>query len=50
LIENIKDKEEIKIKTTNIIIDFISLNPEYADALKRNDKAIEFLKSLGLEF
>lgn len=50
LIEKKKDQEEMKIKTTNLILDFIKLNPEYADILKQNTEAKEFLKNIGLDY
>lgn len=50
LIENKKDKKEMKTKITNIVLDFINLNPEYANLLNQNDEASEFLNSLGLVF
>jgi hypothetical protein len=49
-IENKKDKEQMITETTNIILDFIKLNPEFAEILERNNKANEFLNSLGLDF
>jgi hypothetical protein len=49
LIENKKDREEMKIKAINIILDFIILNPEYGEILKDNDKVVKFLNNLGLE-
>jgi chemotaxis regulatin CheY-phosphate phosphatase CheZ len=48
LVENKKDKEELKKIITNIILDFINLNPKYVDVLKQNDMVDEFLHSLGL--
>ncbi|WP_366185357.1 hypothetical protein [Flavobacterium ovatum] len=45
-IENKKIREESIENTTNIILDFISLNPEFAEILERNNKAHEFLNSL----
>jgi hypothetical protein len=50
LIENKKDNKEIKTKAINVILDFISLNPDYAEILKQNDKALEFLNNLGYNF
>ena len=50
LIENKKDEIEMKTKITNIVLDFINLNPEYVYLLNQNDNAYEFLKSLGLDF
>ena len=49
-IENKKDKEQMITETTNIVLDFIKLNPEFAEILERNNKAHEFLNSLGLDF
>ena len=49
-IENKKDKEQMITETTNIILDFIKLNPEFAEILERNNKVHEFLNSLGLYF
>lgn len=49
-IEKKKDREEMKTKITNITLDFINLNPEYAVILKQNNKAQEFLNILGLDF
>ena len=48
-IENKKDKEQMITETTNLILDFIKLNPEFAEILEQNNKAIEFLNSLGLD-
>ena len=41
-IENKKDKEQMIIETTNIILDFIKLNPEFSEILERNNKVHEF--------
>lgn len=48
ILDNEKDKREMKEKITNIILDFITLNPKYADILKQNYAASQFLKSIGL--
>jgi hypothetical protein len=47
-IKDKKDREQMRVKATNIILDFIKLNPHFSDNLQRNDNAHEFLKSLGL--
>lgn len=49
-IENKQDKEQMITETTNIVLDFIKLNSEFAEILDRNNKAHEFLNSLGLDF
>jgi hypothetical protein len=46
-IENKKDKEQMIRETTNIILDFINLNPEFANILEQNNKAYELLISLN---
>lgn len=50
LIKKKKDREEMTTKTTNLILDFIQLNPEYAEVLKQNNEAHVFLKNFGLDF
>ncbi len=50
LIENKKDNGEMKTKITNTVLDFINLNPEYAEILERNNKTHEFLNFLGFRF
>lgn len=47
-IENKNDKEQLITETTNIILNFIKLNPEFAEILERNNKAHKFLNNLGL--
>ncbi|OXB09553.1 hypothetical protein B0A81_05320 [Flavobacterium plurextorum] len=37
-IKNKKDKEQMITETTNIVLDFIKLNPEFAKILKQNKK------------
>lgn len=49
LIKNEKDREEMKNKITNIVLDFINQDYEYIDFLSQNDRTHEFLKNLGLE-
>ena len=49
-IENKKVKEQMITETTNIILDFIKLNPEFANILEKNNKVYEFLSSLELDF
>jgi hypothetical protein len=49
-LEKSKDREEMKAKITNIILDFIKLNPNFTEILNRNDEAENFLSFLGLEF
>lgn len=44
LIENKKEKKEMRTKITNIALDFISHNPKSAEVLKQNDRAHQFLK------
>lgn len=41
-IENKKDKEQMITETTNVILDFIKLNPEFAEILERNNIVNEF--------
>lgn len=48
-IENKKDREQMINQTTNIILDFVELNPEFNEILKRNNEAHEFLNFLGLD-
>lgn len=50
LVESKKDKEELTTIITNITLDFISLNPTYADLLKQNDRAYKLLNNLGSVF
>ncbi|MFV5686636.1 hypothetical protein ACM55I_14460 [Flavobacterium sp. GB2R13] len=50
LMENKKDKEVMRTKITNITLDFINRNPKSAEVLRQNNKAHEFLNSLGLDF
>lgn len=47
-IKNKRDKEQMISETTNIILDFIKLNPEFAKILEQNNKAYELLNNLGL--
>jgi hypothetical protein len=49
LVESKKDKEELKTIITNITLDFIKLNPESTEVLKRNDNARVFLNNFGLD-
>jgi len=37
-IENKRDKEQMITETTNIILEFIKLNPEFAEILEQNNK------------
>ena len=48
-IENKKDKKQMTTETTNLILDFIKLNPEFAEILEQNNKVYEFLNSIGLK-
>lgn len=48
-IENKKDKEQMITETTNIILDFIKLNPELSEVLEQNNKAHKFLNNLDLD-
>lgn len=50
LIENKKDREEMKTKITNIILDFIDINPQYINILKQNDDVSEFLNFFDSDF
>lgn len=50
LIENEKDREEMKNKITNIVLDFINQDYEYIDLLNQNNRAHKFLNNLGLDF
>lgn len=43
-IENKQDKEQITTETTNIVLDFITLNLEFAEILAQNNKIHKFLK------
>lgn len=47
-IVNKKDKQQMITETTNIILDFINLNPEFAEILEQNNKAHEFLNNIAL--
>jgi hypothetical protein len=47
-IKNKREKEQMIIDIINIILDFINLNPEFAEILERNNKVHEFLNFLGL--
>lgn len=49
LIENKKDREEMKNKITNIVLDFINQDTEYIDLLNQNNRAHKFLNKLGLD-
>lgn len=48
-IENKKDKEQMITETTNLILDFIKLNPKFAEVLEHNNRANKFLNNLGIE-
>lgn len=48
-IENKKDKEQMITETTNIILDFISLNPGFSKILEHNNRAHRFLSSFSLK-
>lgn len=50
LIENEKEREEMKNKITNIVLDFINQDYEYIDLLNQNNRADKFLNNLGLDF
>lgn len=49
LIENKKEREEMKNKITNIVLDFINQDTEYIDLLNQNNRAHKFLNNLGLD-
>ena len=49
LMENKKDKENMRTKIINITLDFITRNHRSAEVLKQNDRAHKFLNNLGLE-
>jgi hypothetical protein len=49
LIENEIDREEMKNKITNIILDSINQDYEYIDLLNQNSRAHKFLNNLGLD-
>lgn len=49
LFTNKKEEAEFNNRATNIILDFVNLNPKYAEMLKQNDKTHKFLNSLGLD-
>jgi hypothetical protein len=49
-IEDKKDKEQMIAETTNIVLDFINLNPEFAKILDQNNKAPNFLDNLSFKF
>lgn len=42
-IEDLKEREDVKMIVTNIVLDFINLNPEFAEILEQNDRANEFI-------
>lgn len=41
-IKNKKEREDVKTIMSNIILDFIKLNPEFSEILEINNKAHEF--------
>ncbi|MFY0602937.1 MAG: hypothetical protein JXQ93_03240 [Flavobacteriaceae bacterium] len=47
-LEKEKDKREMKEKITNIILDFLELNPQFVPILKKNDEVANFLQFFGL--
>lgn len=49
LIKNEKDREEMKNRITNIVLDFINQDNEYIDLLNQNNRAHKFLNNLGLD-
>ena len=44
------EEEEFKTRVSNIILDFINLNPQFISILKQNDNVSEFLNLLGVDF
>lgn len=49
LIGNKKEREEMKNKITNIVLDFINDDYEYINLLNKNNRAHKFLNNLGLD-
>lgn len=49
LIKNEKEREEMKNKITNIVLDFINQDTEYIDLLYQNNRANKFLNNLGFD-
>lgn len=49
LIENKKDREDMKTKITNIVLDFINLNPQYSSLLNDNYETSEFLNFIDCD-